>query len=105
MRYDGWAKLHRRFLEQDWYYDTNTKLVFIHLLLTVNSMPRSYGVKSIEAGQRVFTRKALAKEVGISIQQLRTALDKLMADNKIIIESTNKGSLVTINNWAFYEEE
>ena len=74
---NGWLKLHRKLLNWEWYHDTNTRLVFIHLLLTANYEPSTYKGKIIQEGQRVYNRNELANEVGISVQKLRTALDKL----------------------------
>ena len=101
---NGWLKLHRKLLNWEWYHDTNTRLVFIHLLLTANYEPSTYKGKIIQEGQRVYNRNELANEVGISVQKLRTALDKLKATNEITITSTNKGSVLTIGKWGLYQD-
>ena len=64
-------------------------------------MPSKYRGRTIEAGQRFFGREKLATEVGLTVQQLRTALDKLKSTNEIIV---NNG-LITIVNWKLYQEE
>ena len=101
----GWIKLHRKLLDWEWYDDINTRLVFMHLLLTVNYEPSKYMGKTIEVGQRLFGRAKLASEIGVSEQQLRTALNRLKSTNEITIISTKQGSLVTIENWGSYQEK
>lgn len=46
-----------------------------------------------------------AKEIGISAQQTRTALDKLKSTNEITIKTTNKYSVVSINNYSQYQSD
>ena len=48
---------------------------------------------------------ALAANTGLSRQQVRTALNKLVLTNEITIKSTNRFSLVTIENWSSYQFE
>ena len=38
----GFIKIHRSLLEWEWYQDTNTKTVFIHLLLTANYKDKNW---------------------------------------------------------------
>ena len=38
----GWIKIHRQILEWEWYSDTNTFRVFLHLLLKANHKEKKY---------------------------------------------------------------
>ena len=96
---NGYIKIHRKIVEWEWYSNTNVTRVFLHLLATCNYLPSKYRGKTIEAGQRFFGREKLATEVGLTVQQLRTALDKLKSTNEITI---NNG-LITIVNWECYQ--
>lgn len=99
----GYIKIHRKLKEWGWYRDIITKGVFIHLLLSANYKTSEYKGVRIEEGQVVIGRKKLADDLGISEQQVRTALEHLKSTNEITITSTNKFSVVTIVKWADYQ--
>lgn len=99
----GWIKFHRRFLEWGWYKDVNTKVVFIHLLLTANHTEAEFEGITIKPGQVVIGRRNLAKTLGLSERQVRTALEHLKSTNEITTWSTNKFTIVTIENWEKYQ--
>lgn len=100
---NGWVKLNRSMLDWEWYDDTNTKVVFLHLLLTANWEEKRYHGHVIKEGDTIIGLKALAKRLDMSIQQVRTALNHLKSTGEITIKSTNQFSIVTIENWAKYQ--
>lgn len=102
---NGYIKLHRKLVDWEWYTDVNVKVVFLHLLLTANFKKNVYQGIEVLPGQTIVGTNALAVNTGLSRQQVRTALNKLVLTNEITIKSTNKFSLVTIENWASYQFE
>ena len=96
---NGYVKLFRKFITWEWYSNINTKTVFIHCLLKANWEDKKYEGQIIKRGSFVTGRKQLAKEVGISEQQVRTALSHLISTNEITIKKTNKYSIISINNF------
>lgn len=102
---NGYIKLNRKMTEWGWYDEPNTKIVFLHLLLTANWKEREYHGHTIKAGETVFGTQALAEQLGISRQQVRTALAHLQETEEITIRSTNKFSVATLKNWAKYQVE
>lgn len=100
----GWIALHRKITEWEWYSDINASRLFIHLLLTANHKDQKWRGKIIKRGQRIFGRKLLAQEVGLSVQKLRTALEKLLLTNELTIESSPQGSLVTVVRYNDYQD-
>ena len=100
---NGYIILDRKILDWGWYDDSNTKDVFLHLLLNANWQETEYHGKKIGIGQTVFGRKALAEKLGMSERNVRTALEHLESTGEIRIESTNKYSVATIVNWAKYQ--
>jgi DNA-binding transcriptional regulator YhcF (GntR family) len=92
-------------MEWGWYKDPNTKAVFLHLLLTANFKEGEYKGVPLKPGQTIIGRKALAEQLGISEQCVRTALNRLKSTNEITIKSTNKFSVVTVENWAMYQSD
>ena len=103
MTSNGYIKLHRKLLDWGWYKDPNTKAVFLHLLLTANFAESEYMGIKIHPGQTVIGRKALAKTLGMSERNVRTALNHLKSTNEVTIKATNKFSIATIVNWELYQ--
>ena len=103
MTSNGYIKLHRKLLEWGWYKDQNTMIVFLHLLLIANYAESEYMGVKIHPGQAVIGRKSLAKALGMSEQNVRTALNHLKSTNEITIKATNKFSVVTIVKWELYQ--
>ena len=100
---DGYIKIHRKFLEWEWYDDTNTKSVFLHLLLNANIKPSRYRGLEVQAGSLICGEDSLANQLSMTRQQIRTALKKLESTGEITRKSTNKFSIVTICKWSNYQ--
>lgn len=99
----GWIKLHRKIAEWEWYSDTKVRLLFFHLLLTVNHKPSRYCGKDVPAGAVVTGRHALAEAVGISPSSVVRCLNKLKSTQEVDIKTTNKFSIISIVNWEQYQ--
>ena len=100
---NGFVKLHRKMIEWGWYSDCVVKDVFLHILMVAAFKPGQYRGHEIQPGQAIIGRKKMAEELGFSEQQVRTALKKLESTGEISIFSTNKFSIVTVENWMFYQ--
>lgn len=109
MASQGWIKLHREIKESALYENFNARVLFIHLLLTVCHEDRKYPIKGkdevIERGSIVTSIGKLSKEVGISIQQTRTALEYLEVTNRITNKTTNKFSVIQVQNWDKFQND
>lgn len=100
---EGWIKLHRKFIDWEWYTDIPVNALFIHLLLTANYEDKKWKGIVIKRGQLVTSRQHLAEGTGLSEQQVRTALEKLKSTHNITSKSTNKYTLITIENYELYQ--
>lgn len=100
----GYIKLHRKLTKWEWYHNANTFRVFIHLLLTANYEPRRFEGRTIERGQRVTSISKLSKELKVSVQSIRTALNHLKSTGELTIETTPKYTIITINNYISYQQ-
>ena len=105
MALKGWIKLHRKITQWEWYDDANTFRVFMHLLLTANHQDTKYRGQVIPKGATVTGLNKLSEELRLTVQQVRTSLDKLKATSEITSKSTNKFSIVTICNFDSYQEK
>ena len=102
---NGWIKIHRKLTEWEWYSDTKTFRVYMHLLLTANHQKTNWRGETIQAGQVLTGRHQIAKSVDLSEQNVRTALTNLQTTNEITIKSTNRYSIISINKWSDYQQE
>jgi predicted transcriptional regulator len=99
----GWIYLHKSLLEWEWYDDINVFRLFIHLLLKANYTATKWHGIEIKRGQHPTGRFSLSKETGLSEQQVRTALNKLISTNEITKESTSQYTIITITNYDKYQ--
>lgn len=95
----GWIKLHRSLKDWEWYDDHNATRLLLHLLLSVNYEDRIWKGQTIKAGTIVTSWENLAKEVGLSVKQTRTAMAKLEASKEVARYTTNKWQAITLVKW------
>ena len=100
---NGFIKLHRKLVEWGWYSDSVVKCVFLHILMVANFKNTQYMGRELKPGQAIIGRKKMAAELGFSEQQIRTALNKLKSTGEITLESTNRYTIATVENWAMYQ--
>ena len=103
MANEGYIKLYRKMMKWGWYTDTNTKCVFLHLLFMACYEPYYVGGIRLEPGQIITTVKEISEGTGISTQSVRTSLNRLKSTNEITIKTSNKNSLITVNNYSDYQ--
>jgi hypothetical protein len=99
----GWVKIHRQILEWEWYDDINTCRLFFHLLIKVNHKERNYKGKVVSVGETLTGLDKLSFETNLSVQQIRTSLNKLKSTNEITINSTSQGTVIKVVNYAKYQ--
>lgn len=102
---NGFISLHRSLLNWEWYDDVNTKILFIHLLLTVNYEKKVWHGITIDRGQRICSIATLADELHISNKAIRTALNHLKQTGEVASTGTNKYSLVTVVKYNDYQDK
>jgi len=100
---EGWIKLHRKFLKWEWFSTDNMVRIFLYLLLSANHESKKWKGLTIERGQLVTGRKTLAKETGMSEQNIRTCLVKLKSTGEITNKPTNKYTIITLCNYDTYQ--
>lgn len=97
----GFVKLSRDILQWEWYNQPTVSRVYFHLLLKANFEPKRWQGTLVSRGQLITSLAHLSTELDLSIQQIRTALDKLERTHYITRESHNRFTLLTLVN---YEE-
>lgn len=100
---NGWIKVHRQILEWEWYSDNNCFRLFLHLLLKANHKEKRFKGIELKPGSIVTSRDLLARETGLSSQQIRTALNKLISTNEITSKTNSKGTVIQIVSYEKYQ--
>ncbi|WP_353078888.1 hypothetical protein [Flavobacterium sp.] len=101
----GWIKIHRKFLEWQWFDKSEAVHLFIYLLLKANHKDSQWQGVDIKRGQFISSLGKISIDTGISLQSIRTLLNKLEKTNEIELKSTNKFTIVTICKYECYQDE
>lgn len=104
MENNTWIKLFRRIREWEWYLDNNTKSLFLEILLTANIEDKNWRGIEVKRGQLITSLDHLAENSGLSVRQVRTSLCKLIKSEEIDKQTTNKYTLITVNNYNTYQD-
>lgn len=105
---EGWVKLHRKIIgNKIWDSPVGLK-VWLWCLLKASHKESEVlvGFKTVKLlrGQFVFGRLSASEELGISPSTTRNWMSLLKQDSYLDIKTTNKFSVVTINNWNEYQD-
>ena len=84
----------------EWYSEPNTARLFFHLLLTANWQEKQWQGITIRPGQLVTSQSQLAKQLDLSVRNIRTSLEHLQATGYLTVKTGSKYSIVTIENYA-----
>ena len=98
-----WIKIDRNILEWRWVKHPITLQVFLYLLLRANIKPGDYGDMHILRGQVLTSYAKISHDLGLSVQQTRTALQHLKSTGEITSAGNPKYSVITIVNYSKYQ--
>lgn len=105
---EGWIKVHRKILDNPIIERPLWCWLWVYLLLKANHEDKKFIFNNqdivINRGQLLTGRKQLVKETHITDQTIRSALAYLKSTKQVTINSTNKYSIITINNYNAYQE-
>lgn len=102
---DWFVQLHKKIMQWEWYTDVPTCKLFFHILLSANYKKAKWRWKEILPWQFITSLWHLATETGLSIQEVRTALVKLISTNEVTHQSTQQYTMLTLNNWEAYNTQ
>ena len=101
---EGWIKLHRKFLEWEWFDSDNMVKMFIYLLLSANTKDKRWRGMIVKRGQLVTSRASLSERLNISERSVRTCIARLVDGGEITTKSTNKFTILTICKYEQYQQ-
>lgn len=93
---DKFVMQKRSLTEWEYWNCPNDVAVLTHIGQRVGFKAHGYKGLPLAVGQCVIGRDELAKECGLSPQNVRTSIDHLVASGVITIEPTNRGTVVTL---------
>ena len=110
---DGWFKTHRKLWGNSMFQSLNSKQrdVLFTCLYMANYAPKEWQfegkIYKCQPGQFVTSLNSISKNCAkdVTIQTIRTALNKLETWNFLTSKSTNRGRLITICKWDTYQNE
>ena len=99
----GFITLHRQILDWEWYGDTNTFRLFVHILLTANFTEGRFEGRTIQRGQLVTSLTNLAAQTSLTVRQVRVSLDHLQMTGEVTSESSNRYRIITVVKYDEYQ--
>ena len=101
----GWIKIHRKFLDWEWFNKSEAVHLFLFMLIKANHKSGKWQGIDIERGQFISSLANISNATGISVQTIRTILKKLEKTNEIELKSTSQYTIVTICKYECYQDE
>lgn len=105
----GWIKLHRGIFDHWISSDPDYFCVWLRMLTDANFEDKKHlfngSLIEIKRGQIIFGLEAWSAKTGVTISKLRRMLDMLEKDKMISRQKTNKYSLISITNYALYQDD
>ena len=99
----GYIKLHRKLLNWEWIENPNVLSIFVICLLKANHKANTWQGIKVPAGSLITSYEKLSAISGLSVRQVRTALDKLKMTGELTSKSTSRYSMISIKNWELYQ--
>lgn len=108
---DGWIKLHRKLLSSRVWNtaDAEGKVILITLLLRASHAATQWRITasktaSLNPGQLFITYRTFAAKCGVSTKKITTELQRLESLGFISTKKGREGTIITICNWAYYQQ-
>jgi len=98
----GWIKLHRNITDWEWFDDKNCLMLLIYLNVNVNVKNKVWKGVNVKRGSLITGRFSITKDLGISIQQYRTALDKLVKSGEVVKKATGNDTCSAQHALAYF---
>lgn len=95
----GFVIVPRELMQNAWYGHSPTIHLYLHCLLRANYVDSEWRGITIKRGQFVTSLHSLSQETGLTVKQLRSALDRLKRANYVASKATNKYRVITVLNY------
>lgn len=102
---EGFVIEYRKIMQWEWYTDVNVAHLFRHCILKANHTEKTWQGIRIERGSFITSLQKLSTETGLTVKQVRTALEKLEKTGEVTSCSTSKYRIMTVKNYDYYQTE
>lgn len=101
---ERFVKISESITDWDWYQDSNTSRLFIHCIIKANWKDGKFQGKEIKRGSFVTSTKKLSLELGLSEQNIKTAIKHLKHSGDITSKGQSKYSIITVLNYDKWQK-
>lgn len=101
---NGRIAIDRQIMEWEWWGDINVFRLWMVILMLANWQDKKWQGQVIKRGSFITSYASLAEISGLSMQQTRTAINKLKSTGEIEQIVTNKYQLIIVVNYEKYQE-
>ena len=102
---EGFVIEYRKIMQWEWYTDVNTAHLFRHCILRANYTDTVWRGIEVKRGSFITSLQTLSTETGLTVKQVRTALEKLEKTGEVANCSTSKYRIITVKNYDLYQLE
>lgn len=97
------VKIDRNIMNWSWYTHPYMIKVFLHIIITANIKDKLFEGIPTKRGEVLMNYQRLADSVGLSLKQVRAAIDKLKSTGEITVSKRGKYSFITVINYDKYQ--
>ena len=101
----GWVKSYRKQTDWEWYKVPNTAHLFHHLLLMANHKDGKWRGIDVPKGCLITSISKLSSQTGLSVKEVRTALNNLIQTKCVAKSTTHRYTLLKVENYEMYQGE
>ena len=104
---EGWIKIYRQLLSWEWFDNSKMVHIFLYFLLRANTEDKEWRGLTIRRGQFAVSVPTISAAIGLSEQEIRTCVKRLVDAKQIVYDSTHRAThrcvIVTICNYEKYQ--
>lgn len=100
---EGHITVKRTIKEWGWYHNPKVFTLFAHMMIDANYADTDWEGRTIQRGQLVTSLSLLAADTGLSVQEVRTCLKKLIGSGEVRSELVGRMSVITLCNYDCYQ--
>lgn len=102
---NGFITLERKICAWRWFREPNTLVVFLYLILQANYEPHDFENITIQRGQIATSYPSIAKNTGLSIKSVRTAVKHLIETGEVAVSKYPRYSVYTVVCYDKYQDK
>ena len=102
MNDSGYLRLYRQLLDWEWFDNSYMVHLWIYFLLKANYQDSKWHGIDVPRGSFITSLDSICKDTGLTVQNIRTCINKLKSTGEITIKVTNRFSVLTVCNYNTY---